>query len=71
MLKLTIIIPALFLGVNTYAQHSHKQLDTAQRIEEVEITAIKRKIETEMKMAVSVDEFLASSEQISFIKRGA
>ena len=31
----------------------------------------KKKIETELKMAVSVDEFLASSENISFIKRGA
>src|SRR3546814_11920287 len=31
----------------------------------------KRKIETELKMAVSVDELLASSDHISFIKRGA
>ncbi|MGG5506889.1 MULTISPECIES: TonB-dependent receptor plug domain-containing protein [unclassified Myroides] len=31
----------------------------------------KEKIRTDLKMAVSVDEFLASSEQISFIKRGA
>ncbi|HLW61801.1 MAG TPA: TonB-dependent receptor [Flavobacterium sp.] len=41
-------------------------------LEEVIITAaVKKKIETEMKMAVSVDEFLASSDNISFIKRGA
>lgn len=46
--------------------------DTTQRIDEVSVTALaKRKIETEMKMAVSVDEFLASSDNISFIKRGA
>src|SRR3546814_18959417 len=31
----------------------------------------KRKIETELKMAVSVDELLASSDHISFIKRCA
>src|SRR5690606_26716133 len=39
---------------------------------EVNVTAnVKKKIETEMKMAISVDEFLASSDNISFIKRGA
>ncbi|ALJ05503.1 TonB-dependent receptor [Pseudalgibacter alginicilyticus] len=35
------------------------------------IAAKKKKIETDMKMAISVDEFLAASENISFIKRGA
>ena len=51
-----------------------QEKDIIKEIElnEVEIiVAAKKKIETEMKMAVSVDEFLASSEQISFIKRGA
>jgi len=38
----------------------------------VKISALlKKKIETDLKMAVSVDEFLASSDNISFIKRGA
>jgi len=54
------------------AQHKKAVKDTISTIEEVKITAqAKRKIETEMKMAVSVDEFLASSANISFIKRGA
>ncbi|WP_147676435.1 TonB-dependent receptor plug domain-containing protein [Algibacter pacificus] len=45
-------------------------LDTV--LDEVLIIAAKKaKIETDMKMAVSVDEFLASNANISFIKRGA
>ncbi|MBW2960881.1 TonB-dependent receptor plug domain-containing protein [Mesonia aestuariivivens] len=35
------------------------------------IKILKKQLETEMKMAVSVDEYLASSDNISFIKRGA
>lgn len=62
----------LFLGLQTNAQHAYAHCDTTRRLEQVTVTALaKRKIETEMKMAVSVDEFLASSENISFIKRGA
>ena len=72
MKNTSISFLVLFLGVNANAQHSHVQNDTTKTLEEVTITAIaKRKIETEMKMAVSVDEFLASSDNISFIKRGA
>lgn len=61
------------LGTNLlYAQHQHtSQRDSSRTLEEVTVTVAKRKIETEMKMAVTVDEFLASSESISFIKRGA
>ncbi|WP_437918845.1 TonB-dependent receptor [Sphingobacterium sp. LRF_L2] len=48
------------------------QPDSTRHIEEVKVSGlVKKKIETDMKMSVSVDEFLASSEQISFIKRGA
>lgn len=55
-------------GQNIQEKDSIKEIE----LNEVEIiVAAKKKIETEMKMAVSVDEFLASSEQISFIKRGA
>ncbi|SFS60984.1 TonB-dependent receptor plug domain-containing protein [Sphingobacterium wenxiniae] len=74
MKKTSIAFLALFLGITANAQHTHKQeqSDSTKTLEEVTITAIaKRKIETEMKMAVSVDEFLASSDNISFIKRGA
>ena len=35
------------------------------------VAKAKEKIQTDLKMSVSVDEFLAASEQISFIKRGA
>ena len=72
MKKISITFFILFLGINVNAQHVHEKKDSIKRIDEVIITAIaKRKIETEMKMAVSVDEFLASSDNISFIKRGA
>lgn len=61
-----LIIGFLFLGINANAQ------DSTIALKEVTIMAsAKKKIETEMKMAVTVDEFLASSDQISFIKRGA
>ncbi|MFV0566554.1 MAG: TonB-dependent receptor [Flavobacteriaceae bacterium] len=67
-------IPILlfFFGIFGNAQ-STKETDTIKEtvLSEVEIIAvIKKKIETEMKMAVTVDEFLAASESISFIKRG-
>src|SRR5690606_16160575 len=74
MKKTSIAFLALFLGITANAQHTHRQeqSDSTKTLEEVTITAIaKRKIETEMKMAVSVDDFLASSDNISFIKRGA
>lgn len=72
MQKLSITGLVLLFGIRASAQHVDIPKDTTQRIDEVEIMAnIKRKIETDMKKAVSVDEFLASSEQISFIKRGA
>lgn len=72
MKKLHIIFPALFLGMNVNAQNTQVQGDTAKILEEVKVIALARKkIQTEMKMAVSVDEFLASSDNISFIKRGA
>lgn len=64
----------LFLGMFANAQNTQVEKDSMAEIELQEIELIgmvKRKIETEMKMAVSVDEFLASSDHISFIKRGA
>ena len=73
MRKIGIPLLALSLGTQAHAQPTQQatQRDTTT-LEEVTITAMaKRNIETEMKMAVSVDEFLASSDNISFIKRGA
>ncbi len=72
MKQLSIILGVLLLGMNANAQNTEVQGDTTRLLDEVKIIGIaKRKIETEMKMAVSVDEFLASSDNISFIKRGA
>lgn len=62
-----ITILLLFLGMRAAAQN-----DSIKILDEVKVNAVvKKKIETDMKMAVSVDEFLASSGTISFIKRGA
>ncbi|OYD41115.1 TonB-dependent receptor plug domain-containing protein [Sphingobacterium cellulitidis] len=73
MRKITIVFLMLMASVEIHAQDTLKnKKDTIQNIEEVKVTGLrKRKIETDMKMAVSVDEFLASSDKISFIKRGA
>lgn len=66
MKKIYGVIGFLFLGINAGAQ------DSTISLKEITVMArAKKKIETEMKMAVTVDEFLASSDQISFIKRGA
>lgn len=71
MKKLTLVL--FFIGVVVNAQNAPKQSDSAEiALKEVVLIAnTKKKIETEMKMAVSVDEFLASSDNISFIKRGS
>lgn len=62
-----ITILLLLLGMRAAAQN-----DSINILDEVKVNAVvKKKIETDMKMAVSVDEFLASSANISFIKRGA
>src|SRR5690606_32768503 len=72
MKNLLIIVGTLLLGMYTQAQHVPMTRDSIHKIEEVNVTAnAKKKIETEMKMAISVDECLASSDNISFIKRGA
>ena len=69
----SILIIILLLGTFANAQVIQTKKDTLDiQLEEVVIIAAKKKkIETDMKMAVSVDEFLASSDNISFIKRGA
>lgn len=65
---------ALFFGMFAHAQQTPSLQDSLNKINlnEVEIKVeAKKKLETDMKMAVTVDEFLASAENISFIKRGA
>jgi len=75
MKRLITITMLLVLGGICKAQNTPKKelkKDSITTLDEVTIlTFIKNKIETDMKMAVSVDEFLSSSENISFIKRGA
>lgn len=72
MKNLSVFFSILTLVIQANAQNTEVQTDSTKRIEEVKVIAVaKRKIETDLKMAVSVDEFLASSEHISFIKRGA
>ncbi|WP_066225204.1 TonB-dependent receptor plug domain-containing protein [Formosa haliotis] len=63
----------LFFSVLAFAQNKPVATDSLDVVlDEVLIIAAKKsKIETDMKMAVTVDEFLASSNSISFIKRGA
>lgn len=66
------MLPIFFLGMVANAQHVQALPDSIKVLNEVNVIGItKRKIETEMKMVVSVDEFLASSDNVSFIKRGA
>ena len=70
MRSLTIIV--LFCSLFANAQTPLSEKDSTRVLEAVTIkAATKSKIQTDMKMAVSVDEFLASSASISFIKKGA
>lgn len=61
----------IVLGVLTNAQNRKERKDSITLLDKVEVKGNKKKIETDMKISVSVDEFLASSDKISFIKRGA
>ena len=68
----SITLVFLLLTITMMGQENDVPLDSIQELEEVQVTAtIKKKIATAMKMNVTVDEFLASSDNISFIKRGA
>lgn len=61
----------MFWGVIMNAQNRKTAKDSITFVDKVEVKGSKKKMETDMKMSVSVDEFLASSDKISFIKRGA
>ena len=61
----------MFLGMLMNAQNRKGRKDSITLLDQVDVKGSKKKIETDIKMSVSVDEFLASSEKISFIKRGA
>ncbi|MFB9052469.1 TonB-dependent receptor plug domain-containing protein [Formosa undariae] len=68
-----ITLALFLLGTLAHAQTEPLKSDSLDVVlDEVLIVAAKKdKLKTDLKMAVSVDEFLASSEHISFIKRGA
>ncbi|WP_444671309.1 TonB-dependent receptor [Flavobacterium columnare] len=67
---LLIFVSICFL---TNAQSIEVNKDSVKVIKEIYLKKIqkKKKIETDLKLAVSIDEFLASSHTISFVKRGA
>ena len=67
-----IFFPIICFGALINAQITDNKKDSIQNIKQVNIIGIaKKKIETDMKLSVTVDEFLASFDNISFIKRGA
>lgn len=71
-MRKTIQLLMLCVGFTAFSQNDKTVSDSLNvQLEELIIISVKEKIKTDMKMAVSVDEFLASSDQISFIKRGA
>lgn len=62
----------VLLGCGTILAQNSKNDSIPILLDEIAVVvSAKQKLETELKMAISVDEYLASSEQISFIKRGA
>lgn len=72
MRRIALVIPLLIASYGLRAQDRTLQSDTSTVLQEVKVKAkAKKKIKTDLKLAVSVDEFLASSQSISFIKRGA
>ncbi|WP_461533899.1 TonB-dependent receptor plug domain-containing protein [Sinomicrobium sp.] len=67
-----IIAIAIFGTMAANAQTVPAEKDSVQTLEEVEVVGTaKKKIETDLKMGVTVDEYLSSSTDISFIKRGS
>lgn len=69
MKQLGIVL--MFWGILINAQSRKTRKDSTTLLEKVEVKGNKKKMGTDMKMSASVDELMASSDQISFIKRGA
>lgn len=61
----------MFWGILINAQSRKTRKDSITLLEKVDVKGSKKRMVTDMKMSASVDELMASSDQISFIKRGA
>mgnify|MGYP001232507340 CR=1 FL=1 len=70
MKALHIALVILIITTDIKAQEP-AQDDTTRVLEEIKIKAAKRNIHADIKQSTSIDEYLAASEQVSFIKRGA
>ena len=67
-----MLLASSAIAIHLQAQSYKAKVDTTHTLQEVQVDAAQqKKIETRFKKAVSIDEFLASSDQISLIKRGA
>lgn len=67
-----LVIILFLCGLTAYAQDTKTENDSITVLKELEmVVAARNKITTDTKMAVSVDEYLSSSDNVSFIKRGA
>lgn len=65
-----LILPLCLIGIGINAQKVKK--DSIKQIKGVTLTTFaKKKIQNDVKLNCSVDEYLASSDNISFVKRGA
>jgi len=72
-MRITLIVVGHLLGTaSALAQHSDAKKDTVTKIQEVKIHAKgHQQLKNDIKMNISIDEYLSSSANISFIKRGA
>lgn len=66
-----ILILIFFSSLLLNAQTPEEPQDSLIVLGDLKIMATKQKMQTDLKMAITVDEFLASSDNISFVKRGA
>ncbi|WP_164112994.1 MULTISPECIES: TonB-dependent receptor [Sphingobacterium] len=67
-----VILWGIIMTTRVSSQEISAHRDSSKLLEEVKVMGVvKKKVKTDLKLAVTVDEFLASSQNISFIKRGA
>lgn len=72
MKSINVLFVLLLTISSVMGQDTIPKRDTSKMLEEVKVSVQgRKKIKTDIKLAVTIDEFLASSQSISFIKRGA